>query len=265
MSDLGSPRIKEVARLSQKDARSETGLFLLEGPQGLKELVAQPQLVADLFVTAEAADRFSAELKILAEAGVVAQEVSSKTMERMCDTRAPQGVLAVLNQFDVELDELLQAKPQLVAMFERISDPGNAGTVLRAADASGCDGIVFSSDSVDAYNPKVVRSTAGSLLHLPVVQGVSVVESIRLFRAAGLQVFAAAGSGVSITEISQAELAKPTVWVFGNEAAGLSDQVISECDQLVGIPIYGAAESLNLATAAAICLYSSAFAQRANH
>lgn len=265
MSDLGSNRIKEIARLSQKDARSQTGLFLLEGPQGLKELASYPDLIVDLFATAAAQDRYQPEFGVLRERGVVVTEVSEKTMERISDTRAPQGVLAVLHQFDVELEELTQIGPRLVAVMERISDPGNAGTVLRAADAAGADGLVLSKDSVDVFNPKVVRSTAGSLLHLPVVRDVEVADAIGKLKAAGLQVFAASGSGDAITELSQAELARPTAWVFGNEAAGVSEETLALCDRVVSIPIFGGAESLNLATAAAICLYTSAFAQRANH
>lgn len=265
MSDLGSQRIKEVARLSQKDARLETGLFLLEGPQGLKELTQQPQLVVDLFVTAAAKERYASELKELQRAGVPATEVSDKTMERISDTRTPQGVLAVLSQFDVSLSDLSQAEARLVVVLEQIADPGNAGTVLRAADAAGADGVVFSTGSVDVYNPKSVRSTAGSLLHLPVVKDVDTLAAISSLRTAGFQVFAAAAGGRSLDQLPQSELSRPTAWVFGNEAAGLSQEVIQACDQVVGIPIYGSAESLNLATAAAICLYASAFAQRANH
>ena len=265
MSDLGSQRIKEVARLSQKDARLETGLFLLEGPQGLKELTQQPQLVVEVFVTSAARERYSDEFRHLQSAGVEVTEVSEKTMERISDTRTPQGVLAVLHQFDVSIDDLSQSSAKLVALLDHIADPGNAGTVLRAADAAGADGVVFSSGSVDVYNPKAVRSTAGSLLHLPVVKDVDTLDSILTLKAAGFQVFGAAAGGRSLDGMTQSELSRPTAWVFGNEAAGLSESVVQACDQVVGIPIYGSAESLNLATAAAICLYASAFAQRANH
>ena len=265
MSDLGSNRIKEVARLSQKDARSETGLFLLEGPQGLKELARYPELAVEVFATQVALERYQSEFEELSGAGVQIVEVSEKTMDRISDTRTPQGVLAVLRQFDIELSDLADQSPKLVAILERISDPGNAGTVLRAADAAGADGLVFSSDSVDVYNPKVVRSTAGSLLHLPVVKNAPVDEAIASLRASGMKVFAASGGGEPITSISQQDLAQPTAWVFGNEAAGVSDETLAACDKVVQIPIFGGAESLNLATAAAICLYTSAFAQRTNH
>ena len=265
MSDLGSARIKEVARLNQKDARLETGLFLLEGPQGLKELVRSPELAVEVFATAAALERYVAEFDLLREQQVTLTEVSEKTIDRISDTRSPQGVCAILTQFDVELGDVIATGPRLLALLDRISDPGNAGTVLRAGDAAGADGVLFSQDSVDLYNPKLVRSTAGSLLHIPAVTSVVSVAAVSELRESGLQVFAASGSGRSLTELTPAELAKPTAWVFGNEASGVSADVMQACDEVVSIPIFGSAESLNLSTAAAICLYTSAFAQRANH
>jgi len=139
--------------------------------------------------------------------------------------------------------------------------PDNAGTVLRAADAAGADGVLFSDNSVDVYNPKVVRSTTGSLFHVPISTGSDILETIAAAKAAGLQVFAADGGGVALPDLSQDVLAKPTMWVFGNEAWGFEPEVLAAVDRVVAVPIYGAAESLNLATAASICLYATAFAQ----
>jgi len=148
-----------------------------------------------------------------------------------------------------------------LALLANIRDPGNAGTVLRAADAAGSDAVIFSDNSVDVYNPKVVRSTTGSLFHLPVVTGGDILETIASAKAAGFQVLAANGGGVSLPELTQEQLAKPTLWVFGNEAWGFEPEVLAAVDLEVAVPIYGAAESLNLATAASICLYATAFAQ----
>jgi len=265
MGDLGSARIKEVARLHQKDARLETGLFLLEGPQGLKELVSSPELVVEIFASAGALDRYAAEFQALGSSGCSVVEVSEKTMGRISDTRTPQGVIAVLRQFDIQLADLVATHPRLVVLLDRIQDPGNAGTVLRAADASGADSVIFSKGSVDLYNPKLVRSTAGSLLHVPAATDVDALSAIASLKAAGMQVFAASGAGESLTDIDADVLSKPTAWVFGNEASGVAPAVIEACDKTVAIPIYGSAESLNLSTAAAICVYTSAFAQHANH
>jgi TrmH family RNA methyltransferase len=142
-----------------------------------------------------------------------------------------------------------------------IRDPGNAGTVLRAADAAGADAVIFSTNSVDVYNPKVVRSTTGSLFHLPFALDVEIEDAISALRAAGLQVFAANGGGDQIPDLPADTLSMPTTWVFGNEAWGFEQSTLNLVDREVAVPIYGAAESLNLATAASICLYASAFAQ----
>ena len=243
--DPKSNQVRGVAKLNKKDARSETGLFLLEGPQGLKEALARPKLIVDLYVTEEAANRHADLIEQAEAAHVSVQFVSEAVLKVMCDTNTPQGLLAVCHQLHVDLDDLLATKPQLVALLANIRDPGNAGTVLRAADAAGADAVIFSANSVDAYNPKVVRSTTGSIFHLPVVIGADIAETIAKFKAAGIQVLAA----------------KATAWVLGNEAWGFEPETLELVDQEVAVPIYGAAESLNLATAASICLYASAFAQ----
>ena len=259
--DPKSNLVRGVAKLNKKDARSETGLFLLEGPQGLSEVLDRPKLIVDLYATEEAVERHQ-ELFARAEAArVEVQLVSDAALKVMCDTSTPQGILAVCHQMHATLDEVVALQPQLVALLANIRDPGNAGTVLRAADAAGADAVIFSENSVDVYNPKVVRSTTGSLFHLPVVVGVSIQEAITKLRASGMQIFAANGGGVELPTLSNAELAKPTVWVMGNEAWGFEPETLEQVDQQVAVPIYGGAESLNLATAASICLYASAFVQ----
>ena len=258
-----SERVKAVARLQQKDARLETGLFLLEGPQGLKELSKQPELAQEVFATAAALDRYEDLFDQLYQAGVPIIEVSDLVMEKLSDAKTPQGVIAVVSQFDASLDELISCEPQLIAILDQVRDPGNGGTVLRAADAAGADAVIFTTDSVDLYNPKLVRSTAGSILHV-----LSVVEQnpkvlISSLKAAGIQVFAASAGGKLITELGD-KLSQPTAWVFGNEAHGVSAEMLEMADEVVALPIYGDAESLNLATAASVCLYASAFEMHRN-
>ena len=260
LSDPRSDRVKGIAKLNQKDARYETGLFLLEGFQGLKEVLPHTDLLVEVFATSDAMYNHP-ELFRGIKAPV--HEVSDRVMDRIADTRSPQGVVSVVHQLDVDLELVINDKPQLVAVLDQVRDPGNAGTILRAADAAGADGIVFSKDSVDLYNPKLVRSTTGSLFHLPTVIDADSGNSLADLKAAGLQVFAAAGGGKPITEMSN-QLADPTVWLFGNEAHGLSQELMELADEVVGLPIYGSAESLNLATAASVCLYQSAFAQNQN-
>ena len=139
--DPKSNQVRGVAKLNKKDARSETGLFLLEGPQGPKEALARPKLIVDIYVTEEALNRHAELIEQAEAAHVDVQIVSESVLKVMCDTNTPQGVLAVCQQLDVTLDDLMASKPKLVALLANIRDPGNAGTVLRAADAAGADGV----------------------------------------------------------------------------------------------------------------------------
>jgi TrmH family RNA methyltransferase len=259
--DPKSNQVRGVAKLNKKDARSETGLFLLEGPQGLSEALDRPKLIVDLYATEDAVERHGELFARAASLRIDIQLVSEAVLKVMCDTSTPQGILAVCHQIHSSLADLISAKPQLVALLANIRDPGNAGTVLRAADAAGADAVIFSENSVDVYNPKVVRSTTGSIFHLPVITEVSIEFAISSLRDAGMQVFAANGGGVELPSLTNAQLAKPTLWVMGNEAWGFEPETLALVDQEVAVPIYGAAESLNLATAASICLYASAFVQ----
>jgi TrmH family RNA methyltransferase len=170
---------------------------------------------------------------------------------------------------DIPLARLAAGEPRLVAILANVRDPGNAGTVLRTADAAGADGVIFSDASVDPYNSKCVRATAGSLFHLPLVVDAPVAEAVRAMREARLQILAADGrASRSLDEAGPGEpgrlLGRPTAWLFGNEAWGLPADVLALADEAVAVPIYGKAESLNLASAAALCLYASAHASRAS-
>ena len=184
--------------------------------------------------------------------------VSTEVLDAMSDAQTPQGLLAVCRLPAVGLEEVLSARPRVVAVLAHVRDPGNAGTVIRAADAAGADAVVVSEGSVDAYAPKVVRSTAGSLFHLPIVTGVAVPAVVGLLRAAGLRILAADGTG-RLT-LGEVDLTSPHAWVFGNEAWGLIPEDLGSADEVVRVPIHGRAESLNLAMAATLCLYASAAA-----
>ena len=263
ITDPKSNKVRGVAKLTKKDARSSTGLFLLEGPQGLKEALDRPKLIVELYATDEALERYADLFDRARAARIEVQEVTEPVLKALTDTTTPQGIVAVCEQLDVTLDAVLEAKPQLIALLAEIRDPGNAGTVLRAADAAGADAVIFSDNSVDGYNPKVVRSTTGSIFHLPVVIGADIARTIESLKSAGIQIFAANGGGADLPTLSKDQLAKPTAWVMGNEAWGFEPETLELVDLEVAVPIYGAAESLNLATAASICLYASAFAQNA--
>ena len=202
-------------------------------------------------------------LALAAEAaGLSAREVSREVLEAMSDTLAPQGVLAVCRPIDVDLEVVLEVRPRLLVILTNVRDPGNAGTVIRGADAAGADAVLVSGSSVEVYNPKVVRSTAGSLFHLPIVTGLPIPELLDRVHGSGLTLLAADGSGGSL--LADIDLTGRHAWVMGNEAWGLEPGVREACDEVVRVPIYGKAESLNLAMAATLCLYASAGVQRAD-
>jgi TrmH family RNA methyltransferase len=257
-----SPRVRSVAKLAKRQARAETGLFLVEGPQSVAEALAyRADLLVDVYITAQGRDRYADLVQKATAAGLEVETVSDAVLETMADTVTPQGVLATSRVFPTTIADLLATKPRLIAILEEVRDPGNAGTIIRAADAAGADGVIFTGNSVDAYNPKVVRSTTGSIFHVPVAQNGTLDQALAAVRAAGLQVLAADVKGADLPRVREL-LTGPTAWVFGNEAHGLPDDQLRLADRVVKVPIYGNAESLNLATAASVCLYESAFAQR---
>jgi TrmH family RNA methyltransferase len=254
--------VRGVAKLAKRDARSETGLFLLEGPQAVSEaLTYRPELLVELFVTPTALDRYPAIAKGARAADLEVEFVTEHVLETMADTVTPQGIVAVCRQFPTSLKDILGGAPRLIAILEEVRDPGNAGTIIRAADSAGADAVILTGRSVDLYNPKVVRATTGSLFHVPVAVMPELDAVLDRVRAAGLQVLAADIKGEDLLS-ARASLASPTAWLFGNEARGLSDEQLALADRSITVPIYGKAESMNLATAASVCLYESAFAQR---
>jgi RNA methyltransferase, TrmH family len=177
----------------------------------------------------------------------------------------------VCHQFPTSVKDILShaahgSPPHLIAILEEVRDPGNAGTIVRAADAAGADGVIFTGRSVDLYNPKVVRSSTGSIFHLPIAVGASLEPVLERVRAAGMTVLAADVKGTDLLDARQdGTLARPTAWLFGNEARGLTDEHLALADRAVKVPLYGHAESMNLATAASVCLYESAFAHHLAH
>jgi RNA methyltransferase, TrmH family len=219
----------------------------------------------ELFVTAESRSRHGDLIEAARRSGTPVHEVSGELMAELAQTVTPQGLLAVCGFLDVPLAELISAAPRLVVVLANVRDPGNAGTVLRTADAAGADGVIFAGASVDPYNSKCVRSSAGSLFHLRLVTGLPVADAVAAVRGDGLAVLAADGNARrKLDDVDRAGLLRrPTAWLFGNEAWGLPADLRVLADECVAVPIYGRAESLNLAAAAAVCLYASARAQHA--
>jgi TrmH family RNA methyltransferase len=265
LTNVGSAKVKAARRLRKRAFREQDRAFLAEGEQAVREaLAAQPSPVRELFVTADARSRHADLVRRATSSGVPVHQASGRVLEELSDTVTPQGLVAVCDLVDVPLDTALAGSPRLIVLLAAIRDPGNAGTVLRTADAAGAGLVAFSDTSVDPYNGKCVRASAGSLFHLPVTLGVDVAAAVAACRAAGAQVLAADGAAsLDLDDLERrGELARPTAWMFGNEAWGLPDDVVALADRPVRVPIHGRAESLNLAAAAAVCLYASARAQR---
>lgn len=257
------PRLTRARALSSRAVRERRGRFLVEGPQAVREALAGPGRVTEVLATADA-DARHPELRRAAErAGVEWVEVAAAELATVTETVSGQGIVAVARLLTADAGAVFGAGPQLVAGLCDVRDPGNAGTVVRTADAAGADAVALLGDAVDPHNGKCVRASVGSVFHLPLLRGLTVAAGVAAARAAGLQVFAADGAGdVELTSAAAAALlAAPTLWLFGNEAHGLADAELALADHVVRIPIHGRAESLNLATAAALCLYASATAQ----
>jgi TrmH family RNA methyltransferase len=256
---IRSPRVKAARQLGKKAFRERGRSFLAEGPQAVREALRQPGVLTELFVTSHGSERHPELAAQAIDQGAPVHDVSGQVMAELAQTITPQGLLGVCRFVDVPLESLLTGSLRLVTVLANVRDPGNAGTVLRTADAAGADGVIFAASSVDPYNSKCVRSSAGSLFHLPVVVGVPLPEAIAGLRASGLQILAADGSAEHILgSAGGPDLGRPTAWLFGNEAWGLPADLVALADVPVAVPIYGQAESLNLAAAAAVCLYTSA-------
>jgi TrmH family RNA methyltransferase len=255
-----TPRVVAARRLHRRRERAETGLFLAEGPQAVREAGAA---VRELFGTPSALDRHAELVAGVEAAGARVSPVTDEALAALAETVQPQGLVAVCAAVDVSLASALAKAPRLVAVLADIRDPGNAGTVLRTADAAGAGAVVFAGDAVDPYNGKCVRASAGSLFHVDVVRTDDTGAAVAAVKAAGLSVLAADAYGDADLDAIRGRLHASTAWLFGSEAHGLPPALADAADARVRVPIHGRAESLNLAAAAAVCLYASASAQRA--
>lgn len=252
ITSVHNPRVADTAKLRKRGLRDERGRFLVEGAQASAEALAAG-VVESLFHVPEAPGRVTEVVSAAEAAGVDVQAVSAGVISHLTSAVTPQGVVAVARFVDVPLGDL---PPGLVPVLCSVRDPGNAGTILRSADAAGATGVAFTRESVDPYNAKAVRASAGSLFHVPVVRGVAASEVVETLREDGAQVLAATADGQ--TSVYETDLSGPTTLLFGNEAWGLTLEARRLADQTVRVPIAGKAESLNLAAAAALILFEAA-------
>jgi TrmH family RNA methyltransferase len=254
-----SARIVAARKLTRRAGRDAAGLFLAEGRQAVAEALADPSGVREVFVTEDAA---TAHRDLLASTPVPVRLVSDKAAAGLSETVTPQGLVAVCALRDVTAEAVVAAPPRLSVALSELADPGNAGTILRTADACGAAAVVFGAGSADPYGGKAVRASAGSLFHVDVVRGAALVPLVQAMRQAGVTVLAADGGGEATLDELTTELTGPVLWLFGNEARGVPGELAQLADARVRIPMRGRAESLNLAAAAAVCLYTTQLAQQ---
>lgn len=258
-------RVKAARKLSRRSARAEEGVFLAEGAKALREALQLPGNVVEVFATAVATGQEVELEQVATAAGVPWRLCSDDAIGALSGAVTPQGIVAVCRTFEVPLDDLI-ADPDadLLVICADVRDPGNAGTVIRCADAVAASGVMLTGNSVDPFNDKTVRATVGSLWHLPIGVGGDPAEVVRAVQLAGYVVLAADGAGeTDLFEATDSGLLSGKVaWLFGNEAWGLPGALAELADHRISIPITGRAESLNLSTAAAVCLYASAGVRR---
>lgn len=251
-----TPRVVNAAKLKRTAARRKAQRFLVEGENCVEAAVATGA-ATDIFVTKSAAARFADILEAGQAMGTFIHLIDAKAARSLQDTVTSTGIFAVCRDVLWSAREVMKGRPTLMCVPVETNEPGNAGTLIRVADAMGADAVLFAGDTVDPQSGKAARSSAGSLFHIPVARERNIMKVLSMLRAEGLAIVATAADGeVDLTEAEEL-LAQPTAWLFGNEAHGLPEELQQAADVRVRIPIRGRAESLNLATAASICLFES--------
>ncbi|MDY5585361.1 MAG: RNA methyltransferase, partial [Arcanobacterium sp.] len=255
-------QLKKVTGLHRSANRQKYFQQLVEGPQAVRELLRfHPELVRDVYATSEALKTHPDLLQLIDELDPYTHLLEPELFLRI--SKDAQGILAVADIPDEpDLAEVF-ANSQLLVMTLRANDPGNLGTIIRCSDAFGAQAVITGAGSVAATNPKVIRSSVGSLFHIPVIEDEQPEPLIMTAKEAGFQVLAADAHGdFNLDELAgKIDLREKTLWVFGNEAHGFSKGELALADAVVSIPMWGNAESLNLAMAATLCIFESARAQ----
>lgn len=244
-------RIKDAAGLHRRKERDRQQRYLVEGPRFVADLLPTGALI-EVFATVESAAELSADA---ASAGVGLTTVTDEVLQKLADSVTPQGVVAVARQRHVPLDAVVGSG--MLVVLCGVSDPGNAGAIVRTATAAGADGVVFTTGSVDPWNPKAVRASAGAVARVPLVVDVDPLDVLRVCRQRDHRTVAM-DAGAQRTIDEPGVLDPPVALVFGNEAHGLPADVRSRVDAACRVPRFGPVESLNLAAAVAVTVYAAA-------
>ena len=251
-----NPRLKALARLTRRSYREKEERFIAEGPRLVAAALQSLWPVEEVYFTPDfAAEKDASLLAVARQQGVALYEVSLEAFSRVATTETPQGVLAVIRIPKVEPIALLRSEPALVLVVHGLQDPGNLGTLIRTAQAAGASGALLLTGTVDLYNPKAVRATAGAVFRLPVVQGMPWPAALSFLRAAGVGLIVA--DPRAATPFYAVDFTGPVAIIIGSEGAGPRPEVKEAACQHVFIPMPGGAESLNAAVAGSLLIYEA--------
>ncbi len=246
--------LKEIKSLHLKKNRDSQSLYFVEGIRFVNDAIDNGQVISKIIIS-DKLEGLSGGSELIEKVKTVCSDISlvpEKLFKEVSDTQTPQGILAVLkkNQFDFE--QVIE-EGNSVVILDCLQDPGNAGTIIRTADAAGISAVLMSKGCVDLYSPKVLRSTMGSVFHVPIFEGLNITQTIQILKQKGYKVIASHLSGKN--NYFQEDLTGRSAVIVGNEANGISDETANIADSLVKIPMPGKAESLNASVAASIMIY----------
>lgn len=244
IESVKNPKVKQWKKLLGKKEREKTGRYLVEGFHLVEEALKEEQTVLEVIVSQDAQMPASFRLE-----GAEVIYVTDDIMKAISDTETPQGIVAVCEHKKLDLAGITLGR---VLLIDAVQDPGNIGTMIRTADAAGMDAVILGSGCADLYNPKVIRSTQGSLFHLPVLRA-ELSEVIPHLQERGIPVFGTALEGA--VPFEEADKGSQFALLLGNEGQGVSAELLAMTDRNLYIPIYGRSESLNVAIAAGILMY----------
>ena len=258
ITSTSNARVKELVQLQKKSkVRNEQGVFLVEGVKMYQE-IPQEQLVK-VYVSETFADKQKEEINRLKDRRKL-EYLSDHVFQYVSDTKTPQGILCVVRQSTYCLEDILEAEDAHLLVLDNLQDPGNLGTILRTAEGAGVTGIIISKESVDIYNPKVIRSTMGSIYSVPFVYVEDLKEAIAKVKAHGIFTYAAHLDGKN--SYDKEDYTKKTAFLIGNEGNGLRKEIADLADTWIRIPMQGQVESLNAAIATSVLMFETARQRR---
>lgn len=256
ITSTSNPRVKEAVRIRERKDAGSRDAFVIEGRRIVEMALGAGAGVREAFFT----DQFIAKkegrdiVRLLAGSGAEIIEVAGHVLARLADTETPQGIVAVVSHFSSSLDKLPSNDNPLYVLVDGIQDPGNLGAIIRTSDAAGADAVILLPGTCDAFMPKTIRATAGSIFNIPVVPA-EAEDILKRLRDGNIAIAVTAAD--ADRSVFEAALSRPLAFVFGNEGRGVSGQIRESANLFLKIPLYGKAESLNVATSAAICLYEA--------